>query len=363
MENSIILEIGSEANGLQVYIDETQARFSAIFWPTLLNRRPSRTLTYESISGSRKAGIAANVVSYNVSAPLHSRQALSKASGDIPSMRGKRAMSEKDLYDYLAARASGMANVNDLLDLIYDDVAWASVAPHKRIDWMCGKMISTGKITLDIDNNSAGIATVVDIDFMIPDANKSGTVGAVWSNAADSTPLTDLATRFFLPMADQGITGGVIRMHPSKVFQLLASAEVLDKFSALSQGRVNSLDLSLATVNGYLASNNFPTIRPFNASIGIEKDGIVTYENPFAVDNVVWTPEGQIGTLHVAPVIERLRPQPQVRYGSYLDNLVKKYSNVDPVTEFTAFEMNAIPTLDVPDQVRILNTNNVDTFE
>ena len=360
MAKTFINEIAEKKN-LQTYINETRARFSAIFWPLLLGKKYTQNLKWETLVGNRKAGVAANVTAFNVSAPLHSRDVLEKLSGDIPSMRGKRAMDENDLINYITIASAANPDQMRLLSLIYDDVAWASVAPHKRVDWMVARMISTGKIDLNTTTNAAGLVTQTIVDFNMAADHKTGTTGAIWSDPA-STPLTDLKNSFFKPAADLGISGGVIRMHPSKIWQLLASTEVKTALGILTNGKTTGANIEMGTVNSWLAANNYPQIRPFNASIGIEKDGKVIYTNPWEEHNVAYTPDGQIGSLNIGPVVEKVRPQDQVTYADYLDNLVKKFSEVDPVTEFTAFEMNAFPSFDEVDQCFLLNTNNVTTF-
>lgn len=362
MYGTVIKEI-AEKKALQSYIDETRARFAAIFWPSLLTVNLVDSLEWKTVIGDRKAGVAGNVTAFNVSAPEHGRDALRDKSGKIPSIRGKRTMDEDLLMKYITLTKQVDPDMQRLLGLIFDDVEFCSIAPHKRIDWMLGKMLSSaGKISFTADNN-VGVVTQYDVDFGMPASHKTGTTGTIWSNPATSTPLNDLKKSFFEPMADLGITGGVIRMHPSKIFQLLESKEVLTKFGLLSKGTTDSIDMNISKVNAFLSANDYPQIRPFNASIGIENDGKVIYGNPFGVDNVIYTPEGAIGRLHVAPIVEKERPQPQVTYAEYQGNLVKKFSTVDPVVETTAYEFNAFPSWDSIDQSFALNTNRETTFE
>lgn len=362
MYGTVITEIAKE-KGLQSFIDETQATYAGIYWPSLLTVKPETSLEWKSVIGDRKAGVAGNVTAFNVSAPEHMRDALRDQSGKIPSIRGKRTMDEDDLMKYITLKKQVDPDMNALLDLIYDDVSFCSVAPHKRVDWMIAKFLSSaGKLSFTADNN-VGVTTQYDVDFGMPASHKSGTVGEVWTNIAGSTPLTDLKTNIFMPLADLGITGGVLRMHPSKVWQLLESSEVLRKFGLLSKGTTDGVDMNLSKVNAYLASNDFPQIKAFNASIGIENDGKVVYGNPFGTDNVIFTPDGPVGKLHVAPIVEKERPQPQVAYADYNGNLVKKFSTVDPVVETTAYEFNAFPSWDTVGQSFALNTALKGSFQ
>lgn len=362
MSKSLISEIATKKN-LQTFIDETKVRFDSIYHPSFLSKVYEDNLTWDTLRGSKRAGVAANVTAFDVSAPLHSRPVVNKMSGSIPSMRGKRGMDEKELIKYLNASRSANPDQKKLLALVYDDVAWASVAPHKRIDWYVARMLSTGKIILDISTNAAGMTTTETVDYLVPADNKQGVTGAVWSNSAGSKPLTDLKEAFFKKMAAKGLSGGRIYMHPNKIFELLDSAEVLSILGGLN-ATIGAHNIDIANVNQYLARNGYPEIRPFNATIGIEVDGKVTDVNPFEEDIVVCVPfAGPIGSLHVGPIVEMERPNPQTAYATYLDNLVKKFGDVDPVREFTAFEMNAFPSFDEADRVFYLNTNNVGDFE
>lgn len=360
MAQTIIKELASEKK-LATYIDETKARFAPIFWPSLSRTQTTDNLRWDVLIGERKSGVAGNVTAYDVSAPLHARDALREKGGKIPSIRGKRVMKETDFRKYISLRKQGRGT-NELLDLIYDDVAFCSIAPHKRIDWMEAKLLSdAGKVSFT-DTNNVGAVTQFDVDFNIPAENKKG-VSVVWSDTENSDPLKDLRTSIILPLAEKGITGGIIRMHPSKVFQLLESKKVLTKFGLLTKGQTDGIDFDLSKLNAYMAANNFPTIRPFNASIGIEQDGKPVYSNPWNVNNITWTPEGQLFTVHDAGSVEDEVKVDGLIYTNYMGNLVKKWSEPDPAREFTAYEMNAFPVLDVADEMIVLNTNNVGTFE
>lgn len=362
MSKTIIKEMAAKGK-LQSYINETQARFAPIYWPSLLTVKNVNTLEWKAVIGDRRAGVAGNVTAFNVSAPEHMRDALREEKGKIPSIRGKRTMDEDLLLEYISLTKQMDPELNRLLDLIYDDVSFCSVAPHKRIDWMIAKIISSGGKLSFTNENNVGIVTQYDVDFDMPASHKSGTVGEIWSNPAGATPLKDMKTNIFMPLADLGVEGGVLRMHPVKVWQMLETNEVLGKFGMLSKGTTDNIDLNLSKVNAYLAANKFPIIKPFNASVGIEVDGKVVYSNPFDVHNVVFTPDGPIGKLHVAPIVEKERPQDHSTYAEYGGALIKKFSVPDPVVETTAYEFNAFPSWDTIDQSLILNTNNKGSFE
>lgn len=360
MAQTIIKELSSEKK-LKTYIDETKARFAPIFWPTLSRTEKTDNLRWDVLIGERKSGVAGNVTAFDVSAPLHARDAFREKGGKIPSIRGKRVMKESDFRRYISLRKQGKAS-SELLDLVYDDIAFCSIAPHKRIDWMEAKLLSNaGKVSFTNADN-VGAVTQFDVDFNVPSANKHG-VSVVWSDTENSDPLKDLKDTIIKPLADKGITGGIIRLHPSKIYQLLESKKVLSKFGLLTKGQTDGIDFDISKLNAYMAANNFPTIRAFNASIGIEIDGKAVYSNPWNVDNITWTPEGQLFTVYDAGSVEDEVKVDGLIYTNYMGNLVKKWSEPDPAREFTAYEFNAFPALEVADEVITVNTNKVGSFE
>lgn len=362
MAKTILKEL-QDSKDLQFVIDETKARFSSIFWPSLLTVTSTDTLRWDTVIGERKSGIAGNVTAFDVSKPLHGRDALREKGGKIPSIRGKRKMKETDFLRYIALSRQNNPNKQRVLDLVFNDIEFCSTAPHKRVDWIITKLLSSvGKVAFTAADN-VGVVTQYDIDFEVPAENKKGTVGGIWTNPETSTPLTDLKKNFFEPMADKGWSGGVIRMHPSKVFEFIASKEVKTTLGIWSNQRANQANIEIATVNQWLAANNYPQIRPFNASVGIEIDGKPKYENPWVKQNVVWTPDGPVGQLHEAPIVDLLVDDPDLTVSTYLGAAVTRWYEKDPKVEYTGYEFNAFPSLDIADNMLAMNTEHEGTFE
>lgn len=356
-KNTVIKELGNQKR-FQAYINENQSKFAPVFWPSLTSRVVNADgLRWDTIIGDRKSGVAGYVTAFDVSAPLHTRDALREKGGKVPSIRGKRVMKETDMRKYFDLKQKSNTEINELLDLVYDDVQFCSIAPHKRIDYVQARLLSTGKVSFT-DEDNVGAVTQYDVDFEVPAENKTG-VSVPWSDTENSNPLGDLSESFFKPLAELGIFGGIIRMHPSKIFELLESKRVLAKFGLLSQGQIDNVDMSLERLNAYLAKNQFATIRPFNASIGIEIDGVPTYSNPWEKDNVIWMPEVKPFTLHKAKSMDEVNPNPNLTYASFMGALVKKWHVTDPQAEFTAYEFNAFPSLDIADELRIMDTSLV----
>src|SRR5690606_16606977 len=100
---------------------------------------------------------------------------LEKLTGEIPAIKEMFKMAESDYRDFLTMQA---LNVDDatkraqLLDFLYGDVKKAGDSAHKRLDIMALEAISTGKISLDINNNPDGLVLANPVDLLMPATNK-----------------------------------------------------------------------------------------------------------------------------------------------------------------------------------------------
>ena len=126
---SLLKEIGDGQN-LQYLIDRSMDRFRPIIWPSLFDWRNVSSIDYKTVIGESTIGAAASVVAYDSAAPLRTRRHVRELTGEIPSIRQKFQMSERDLQEYLRMSSGAGADAQAILDLIFDDVKAYVEAPH-----------------------------------------------------------------------------------------------------------------------------------------------------------------------------------------------------------------------------------------
>jgi len=360
---SLLKEIGTNAK-LQYLIDRTKDRYRPIIWPNFFAWKPATSITYETLIGEAGIGAAASVVAYDSEAPLRTRRHVKKLTGEIPSLREKFRMGEKELQDYIAMSAGINGDAQAIMKLIFDDVKLAAEAPHKRLDIFALEAISTGEITLSTTNNPDGIVTEEAIDFGMPSANKIGTTGAIWSaGGSTAKPISDIMAIMELAEAN-GHKIDKMLMRRSTFNNFRKADEVKDYVTGWAVGRNTAkINVSLPLVNEFLAGEGLPQIVIIDASIGIEKNGVISAYNPFDQYNVAFVPTGSLGDMLNAPIVEKTFPQKHVLYANYNNVLVKKWGSTDPVSEFTGCELNAFPSWKTVNACYLLNTNNTTTFE
>ena len=363
MEHSIFKEATSKNILSYVY----KRAFRKWYWQDLFPLKSHPFLSYEALIGAEGAPVAADVVAYNTSAPEKTRDVISSVKGDIPAIRVKRSMKEKDINDYNIIKALGTpASDPALLDLVFGDIDFVINGVNARLEWLALKLLSNGgKLQLRKATN-AGIVTETNIDYGMTSSYKNG-AAVVWSAGhTTTTPITDIeaiVTKAIL----RGITLKYILMHRTawgyfRVSDETANFLVPYSIAGIIGKRINPT-INLAMVNKAMIDNQFPQIIIVDQSINTEtEDHVRTAANPFTAETVVFLPELAIGnTLH-GPIAEETNPPKQVEQAKSGHILVSKWRNVDPTCEYTKGEANAFPIWPLIDQCYVLDTEHASSW-
>ncbi len=346
MEHSILME--ATRGNLEVYLRNRV--YERLYYPDFFPIKRVNQLSYETLIGSKGNRVAADVVSYNSSAPEKTRKVISRLTGEIPPIRMKKIMKETDLNDYNVMKAMGNQGMDQLLDLVFGDVDACVDGVNARLEWLAIQALAGGYIILST-TNSAGIITASTIDFQCPAANREVTGGAnyYWTTGAyaTNTPITDIETI----LAEAKTIGSQIKhivMNRSKWIAFRTSTQVQNYTSAsFVSGSWVKLAPSLQAVNDMLASQGLPDIIVVDTSIDIENTShTITSYDPWLDSSstdkyVLFCPELPLGNTLVGPIAMETNPPKQATIAKKGHILVSKYSTVDPVSEITLAETNA----------------------
>lgn len=366
MEYSLLKEINKKT--LQAYL--IARIYEKLFWPTFFPLKSTPFLTYETLVGSKGNRVAADVVAYDVSAPLKTRRTVSKLSGEIPSIRMKKKMTEMDLNTYNILKAQARPEQTALLDLVFGDIDDCVDGANARLEWIIFQALSKGQITLSMITNAAGVITEEAIDFGLPLANKKAVVGAAntyWeiANAATSKPITDIEA-VMEAASDLGVSPRYMLMNRSKWLAFRISDQIKDfvipfaLYGGLKKQRAPTLEVA----NDALRSEGYPEIMIINTRISYEDAGHnITSVDPWldsagADRYVTFLEDLKCGDLLYGPIAEETNPPKQVVQAKKGPILISKWSDVDPVAEYTKSELNAFPSWPTIDRVLSLDTEN-----
>lgn len=323
---------------------------------------PQASLTFEMAIGRSRIEAAASIVDIDADAPLRSRNVLELYGGKIPTMKEAFTLSQSEIRQLMALEESQLLNgngaVTSLIAKLYNDVAKAAVAGDRRVDIMLFQAISTLTVDISTTMNPDGVAFgTVDL---LPKAYQKQGVPVVWTDLPNAKPIDDIESYLEYIAQNFGRAFGKIQMSKALWLTFKRTTQVIDQLkSYFNIGKSNgTYAATLENVNEMFASNLWPMIEIVEKVSGIEKDGIITPFRPFNQSNVSFMPDGKIGMLKNAFVMEQRRPVEGIVYANFGPTLVSKWAETRPYREFTAMEMNAFPAIEI-DSIFILTTNVV----
>jgi len=152
MEYSLLKAELNKKN-LQTYLNERV--YDKLYWPSFFPLKSTPYLNFETLIGSKGNRVAADIVAYDVSAPLKTRKTISKLSGEIPSIRMKKKMTETDLNTYNILKAMAKPEQTALLDLIFGDIDACVDGVNARLEWLTFQALCHGTVTLSKTTNAS----------------------------------------------------------------------------------------------------------------------------------------------------------------------------------------------------------------
>lgn len=330
------------------------------YYSTLFPLEFTPTLTWKTLAGERGVPVAADVISYDASAPKKTREIVEKLSGDIPKIDIKRVMGESKLNEYnqLLAYASTDAGKIALVKFMFDDVEFCFKGVNARLEWLALRALSTGKIILSKANNN-GVVTETAVDFQVPGDNKKG-VSVVWSaaKAATATPITNI--RAIVKLARKAGKKLAYIIMNQTTFDIMAGCAETVAFAASWVEKATQLTRlpSLEAVNVALKAENLPQIKIVESYITIEvADGTRTVVEPWQEGCVTFIQDLAVGTTWHGPQAAETSDSPSIK-AKRGHILIQKWGNNEPVEEVTKGSANAFPSLNEPSSIWMLDTLN-----
>jgi len=372
MENSILLNYISK-KALEVYAKGRV--FDDLYWPNFFPWKYTPTLTVDTLIGAKGNRVAADVVTFDSPAPQKKRKALDSLHIEIPPIRVKRKMSESDLNTFfqLMSMASDEAQ-RQAINMVFDDMDFVVDAVNARLEWLSLQLLAHGTITLGSDVNVGPITG--EIDYKLPDANKEyigsagGTAAAThyWTAAVYNTndPITDMRS-IVREAKGYGVNLRYLLMNESKWADLQLS-DAMQNFcrAFVIDGTAYRTVPSLSVANSALKAEGLPQIVVVDTRVTIEnEDHTQTSTDPWLHTNdayVTFLEDLQVGDMLWTPTAEEQAPPKQAIHNKIGPILTSKFSETDPVAEFTLGLVNAFPSWPTIDRAWILNTESHTTF-
>jgi hypothetical protein len=318
-----------------------------------LPNRTVPTLEYEYILGAggaaAKASIMAHVMGWDSEAPIASRRtppnmAPSTVRGELPPIKRKAKLSEKEIIKYMQPRP-GTSDRADVLDYIYDTTTELVTAVQARMEWLRMQAISEDRVKIDQEGVD------VEIDFGVPttqqyDINTDDNLSVWWEDTTNSNPISDLDYVCNQYEIDH------MGVRPTRMIADVTTQQVLlnnVNLRDLARGPgAPTFRLTVDELNALFQIYQLPTLQTYDVTL-LEEDhnGSYVTVRPFNRRKAVLLPPTsiQLGNTLIGPTAES-RNIPGVAYTPYAPGIVGSvYGKDEPPSEWVKVAAVAFPTL------------------
>ncbi|TDQ12167.1 major capsid protein [Pedobacter metabolipauper] len=313
---------------------------------------PTVGLDFSTVIGKERLASMASVVDIDANHPLRSRSAAYKVEGEVPSIKVKRGLTQKQYRNYKMLQSiktmSDAEKAKAITKYILDDMKYVSDAVKFRINYMFLQMLSTGGLEITADNNPDGIVT-----GLVP-------VGFLADNIITSAlPLSDVNSKiitYIKEVVELAKANGdeISSIMVSRVLwnRIKVNKEFLDEMKGYFNPGSNARAVfTMANMNMYMVDNDLPPFEIVDAISRTEEDGKQKLLKPFSDTTLVFIPAGKLGIIHNAFAIEEMEPNDNVEYTTVERILIAKWHERSPWGEFTSGEVIALPGLEAVESI------------
>lgn len=302
-------------------------------------------LTFEYWKSLNLLPVMANVQAYGAEAQIASRDGATKISGEIPPIKRKINLNERDL---IALKREGAGDNDMVRNTLYNDLDNMIDSVNARIEKMRMDAVSSGQIVL----NENGV--IMTVDYGVPVGqivvlNADNDAEGNWTKA-NAEPVTMIQAWVDAVVAGCGIRPARALTSNTVVANLVRNAQIR-KMIYGDQG--GSRAVSVNQVNDLLGTLDLPQIATYDLQVRAQaEDGTLTSLRFFPANKFVLLPPDSLGQTLIGPTAEAL-----------LDTEVEAreaagvYARVDAIEEppavWTKAAATSIPTFPMADAVYI----------
>lgn len=294
-----------------------------------------------------KKNVAADLHSDNATVVRKRRPIFESAKGDIPFISISREMTRREIKEYQTERAFAQdADATELVQYWGNDIDFCFNGVQSELEYIALKLLSgAGKLEFTTTTN-ATYANEFDLDYDV-DPEMKVKSSSDWANKTSADIIGDL--RGFIKLAKDNKLNPKFAFVNLDEFYKIASADQIVK--ACASFAANALGVSqtpdLTQVNAMLSKQawlNGIQLRILDQTITREfSDGTQTSGNPFENCRMVLSESEQLGTTQYDILQEN---SDLILRAERSHTIVKKYGTVEPQSEVTIGQADAVPVFD-----------------
>lgn len=307
---------------------------------------PTVSTSFEELVGKYSVSVAAPAIGDYSSAVDLGKDGLSVIREKVPHIKVRRKLDEQDYRNIQILlnnpSISDESKRKELVRMIVGDAQSVAQSVFDRVDLtFLSALFNEGVCTYDAKNNPNGIRC--SIDFGQPKENirkvKTSWIDTNITSAECLKEILEVVT-----LASTKVNFAKILMSPATLNYICnASSTRQFIFGTDKQART----VQLQDLNNYMSSYSLPVIEPIRRNMRLLlEDGTYTTYSPIN-GNVVFIPDGKLGTVRNALTTGEMRKDPDVNYSKYkFVSVTQSVEKVEGnVCEYTTGEAFALPVI------------------
>lgn len=292
----------------------------------------------------------------NVAADLHTdngtiirkrRPVFESARGDIPFISISRELSRSEIKDYQTALA--FAQDDDATKLVQywgNDVDFCFNGVQSELEYIAWKLASNAGVLKFTTTTNATYANEFDLDYDVDPEMKVATASD-WGNKTTADIIGDLVTIIKEAKA-QSLNPKFAFVNLDEFYKIASADQIIKACASFAS---NALGISqtpdLAAVNSMLARQawlNGIQLRVIDQTITREfTDGSSTSGNPFENSRLILSESERLGSTQYDILQE---DEQLILRAERAHTIIKKYGTIEPKSEVTIGQADAIPVFD-----------------
>lgn len=294
-----------------------------------------------------KKNVAADIHTDNGTILRKRRPVFESAKGDIPFISISRDMKRSEIKDYQTELALAQdADATALVQYWGEDVDFCFNGVQSELEFIAWALASNaGKLAFTTTTN-ATFANEFDLDYDVDDEMKKKT-SSDWANKNNADIIGDIASWVVAAKA-LGLNPKFAFVNLNELYHICSADQIIKACASFASNALNiNQTPDLAQVNTMLAKQawlNGIQLRVIDQTITREfTDGSQTSGNPFADRRLILSETERLGTTQYDILQEN---EQLILRAVRAHTIVKKYGTIEPKSEVTIGQADAVPVFD-----------------
>lgn len=368
MPNPVLLSslFGELTKHVQARIDAASELNKRIFDNVIYRKyldwdTPTIGLDFEEIVGKYNLTVAAATIGENAKEPIWGSYGLETVKERVLNHAVTLPMTVQDYRKILqlldSKSISDEQKKKQLIDLMWGGVTRVVNGVEAKIDIIfLGALSNCGVFTFDNKNNPEG-GVRGEINFNMPATNIAQST-TKWTDANLETVDCMEDIQAILDLAEDKTVLGKILCAPSRISYMCRSKKMKQMIWGTDK---SSKIVQLKDINDYMESNGYPTFEKIKRQCKIQNGNTLTPYTPWNANNIVFVPDGKLGTVKNAYANNELKPESDVAYSNYGRIRVSQWHVGETKGanqgEFTKAESLALPVITEMEGIYTLKTD------